>query len=104
MRVITKMLAALSLLLTVIAFSSTAQAQEAQVVLRSTVTGNQEQPKVLYLVPWQKADTPELIYQPLQSLVDGVFEEVGREEFLREIRYRDKIKAAQFSASTPVTE
>ncbi len=68
-------------------------AQEAQVVLRSTVTGNQEQPKVLYIVPWQQADTPELIYQPLQSLVDGVFEEVDRAEFLRELRYRDKIIA-----------
>lgn len=70
-------------------------AQEAQVVLRSTVTGNQEQPKVLYIVPWQQADTPELIYQPLQTLVDGVFEEVDREEFLRELRYREKITANQ---------
>ncbi|ARN72785.1 hypothetical protein [Oceanicoccus sagamiensis] len=71
--------------------SSTLFAQEAQVVLRSTVTGNQEQPKVLYIVPWQQADTPELIYQPLQSLVDGVFEEVDRDELLRELRYQDKI-------------
>ena len=70
-----------------------AQAQEARVVLRSTVIGNQEQPKVLYLVPWQQTESPELIYQPLQSLVDGVFEEVDREEFLRELRYRDKIDA-----------
>ena len=77
------------------------QAQEAKVVLRSTVKGNQEQPKVLYLVPWQKSETPELIYQPLQSLVDGVFEEVGREEFLRELRYRDKINAAQLNLSEP---
>ena len=71
--------------------SSLVTAQEAQVVLRSTVTGNQEQPKVLYIVPWQQAEKPELIYQPLQTLVDGVFEEVDREEFLRELRYRDKI-------------
>ena len=69
-------------------------AQEARVVLRSTVMGNQEQPKVLYIVPWQQAATPELIYQPLQSLVDGVFEQVDREEFLRELRYREKISAS----------
>jgi hypothetical protein len=90
-----KILTALFFMLSVLAMP--VQAQEAKVVLRSTVTGNQEQPKVLYLVPWQKAETPELIYQPLQSLVDGVFNEVGREEFLREIRYRDKIKAAQLN-------
>lgn len=74
--------------------SSLALAQEAKVVLRSTVTGNQEQPKVLYLVPWQQAGSPELIYQPLQSLVDGIYEEVDRAEFLRELNYRQKINAA----------
>lgn len=73
-------------------------AQEAKVVLRSTVTGNQEQPKVLYIVPWQQGETPELIYRPLQSLVQGVFEEVDREEFLRELRYREKINASLISA------
>lgn len=76
-----------------------ASAQEARVVLRSTVMGNQEQPKVLYIVPWQQAATPELIYQPLQSLVDGVFEQVDREEFLRELRYREKISASLQAAS-----
>ena len=67
-------------------------AQEARVELRSTVTGNQEQPKLLYIVPWQQADTPELIYRPLQSLVDGVFEELDRDEFLRELHYQNEIK------------
>lgn len=75
-----------------------AQAQEARVVLRSTVVGNQEQPKVLYIVPWQQAEKPELIYQPLQSLVDGVFEEVDREEFLRELDYQQKVLESQLSA------
>lgn len=77
-----------------------AQAQEAKVVLRSTVTGNQEQPKVLYIVPWQQAGTPELIYRPLQSLVTGIFEEVDREEFLRELRYREKIRTTLTSSTT----
>lgn len=81
-------------------YSTVTLAQEAMVILRSTVTGNQEQPKVLYLVPWQQAETPELIYQPLQSLVDGVFEEVDRDEFLRELRYRQKISTS-LSASEP---
>ncbi len=73
-------------------------AQEAKVVLRSTVIGNQEQPKVLYILPWQKAEGIEWDYQPLQSLVNGVFEEVDRAEFLRELQYQQKINAALESA------
>lgn len=72
-------------------FSIGTVAQEAVIELRSTVVGNQEQPKVLYILPWQQAERPELIYQPLQSLVDGVFEEIDREEFLRELDYREKV-------------
>lgn len=71
--------------------ASSVVAQEARVVLRSTVVGNQEQPKVLYIVPWQQAESPDLIYRPMQSLVDGVFREIDREEFLRELHYQEKI-------------
>lgn len=81
-------------LLIALFISTFAFSQEANVVLRSTVIGNQEQPKVLYIVPWQQAASPELIYQPVQTLVDGVFEEVEREEFLRELRYQDKISSS----------
>jgi hypothetical protein len=82
------------ILLVTVFFSTVAFSQEAKVVLRSTVIGNQEQPKVLYIVPWQQASSPELIYQPVQTLVDGVFEEVERGEFLRELRYRNEISAS----------
>ncbi len=82
------------LMIFLLVISTVSAAQEAQVILRSTVTGNQEQPKVLYIIPWQQADQPELIYQPIQSLVDGVFEPVDREEFLRELDYREKISTA----------
>ncbi len=76
-----------------LAVQSAAQ-DEAKVILRSTVVGNQEQPNVLYIVPWQQAEAPELIYRPLQSLVDGVFRKVDREEFLRELHYQRKIEQA----------
>ena len=94
------MLIRLSFVLSMLVSSLAVQGQEATVVLRSTVTGNQQLPKVLYLLPWQQMQPPELIYQPLQSLVADVFEEVGREEFLRQQRYREKINAAQTNAAT----
>lgn len=65
--------------------------EEAVVVLRSKVTGNQEQPKVLYIVPWQQPDGPGSLYRPLQSLVDEVFEPVERREFVRELNYREQV-------------
>ena len=42
--------------------------QEAVVTLRSTVTGNQEQPKVMYIVPWQPPEYREFQYAPAARL------------------------------------
>ena len=72
--------------------------QEAVVVLQSTVTGNQEQPKVLYIVPWQHPDGPESLYRPMESLVDDVFKPLERVEFVRELNYREMLKESQTTA------
>jgi hypothetical protein len=80
-----------------------AAAQEALVVLRSTVTGNQEQPKVLTIVPWQRPDGPSLLYQPVESLVGEVFAPIDREEFLREIQYRQQSSVVFSPSVTPDT-
>jgi hypothetical protein len=62
--------------------------EEANVVLHSTITGNQEQPKVLYIVPWQPPGGADRLSQPLQPLLDDVFAPVDRAEFQRELKYR----------------
>lgn len=80
-----------NMLLAQAAVSGEGPEEQAVVVLRSTVTGNQEQPKVLYIVPWQQADGPGSLYRPLQSLVNQVFEPVERREFVRELSYRDQL-------------
>lgn len=61
---------------------------EANVVLHSTITGNQEQPKVLYIVPWQPPGGVDQLQQPVQSLLNDVFAPVDRAEFQRELKYR----------------
>jgi hypothetical protein len=59
-----------------------------EVVLKDTVTGNQEQPKVLYIVPWQAADDDTILKQPIASQInDDVFEHVERQELNRELNY-----------------
>jgi len=66
-----------------------ALAQEALVTLQSTVTGNREQPKVMYIVPWQPPDATEFKYSLGGSLAQDLFREVDRDEFVRELKYRE---------------
>ena len=54
---------------------------------RTEITGNQELPTVLYIVPWQKSDPGELMARPGNSLLDEVLAPVDRGEFVREVDY-----------------
>ena len=54
---------------------------------RTEITGNQELPKVLYIVPWQKSDPGDLMGKPVNSLLDEVLAPIDREEFLRQVGY-----------------
>ena len=67
-------------------------ADEANVVLHSTITGNQEQPKVMHIVPWQGPGGGDQLQQPLQPLLNDVFAPMDRGEFLRELKYREMVK------------
>ena len=55
------------------------------------IRGNQELPSVLYIVPWQQAEVPDLSQPPLQSLIDEALLPVDREVFQRQIRYYDTL-------------
>jgi hypothetical protein len=54
---------------------------------RTEITGNQELPKVLYIVPWKKADPGDLMGKPVNSLLDEVLAPIDREEFIRQVDY-----------------
>jgi hypothetical protein len=56
------------------------------------ITGNQELPKVLYIVPWKKSDLGDLLGKPANSLLDEVLQPVDRDVFKRENRYYDALK------------
>ncbi|MCV6604175.1 MAG: hypothetical protein OIF34_02650 [Porticoccaceae bacterium] len=70
-------------------------ADSAIVTLQSTITGNREQPKVLYIVPWQAPDGPESLRQGFQSDLDELFQPVERAEFLRQLKHRGVTTAPQ---------
>ncbi len=54
---------------------------------RTEITGNQELPKVLYIVPWKKSDPGDLMGKPVNSLLDEVLAPIDREEFIRQVDY-----------------
>ncbi len=54
---------------------------------RTEITGNLELPKVLYIVPWQKADPGDLMGKPINTLLDEVLAPIDREEFVRQVGY-----------------
>ena len=54
---------------------------------RTEITGNQELTKVLYIVPWQKADPGDLMGKPINTLLDEVLAPIDREEFIRQVDY-----------------
>lgn len=59
--------------------------REANFNLRTTVTGNQEQPRVMYILPWQSPGSPELEMEMLSSQQDAVFGHVERDELQRSL-------------------
>lgn len=59
-----------------------------EIILRRTeITGNQELPKVLYIVPWRKSDPGDLTGKPINTLLDEVLAPIDRSEFIRQIEY-----------------
>lgn len=53
----------------------------------TAIRGNQELPKVLYIVPWKDPAAVELSGRPVNSLVEEVLAPVDREVFRRQTRY-----------------
>jgi hypothetical protein len=58
---------------------------------RTEITGNQELPKVLYIVPWQKSEPGDLMGKPVNTLLDEVLAPIDREEFIRQVEYYDDL-------------
>ncbi len=67
----------------------------------ATVTGDREQPKVMYIVPWKKSDIGDLAGKPLNSLVDEILAPVDRDVFKREVVYYKAVQADKSQNGAP---
>jgi len=57
----------------------------------TSITGNAELPKVLYIVPWKKSDLGDLVGRPVNTLLDEVLAPVDPAVFQRHLSYYDSL-------------
>ena len=57
----------------------------------TSITGNQELPKVLYIIPWKNSDLGDLVGRPVNTLLDEVLAPVDPEVFRRQLDYYDTL-------------
>jgi hypothetical protein len=60
----------------------------------TTVIGNRELPKVMYIVPWKKSKLSELPSQPFNTLLDEALTPLDRDVFRREVAYYRAVSGA----------
>ncbi len=61
----------------------------------TSITGNAELPKVLYIVPWKKSDLGDLVGRPVNTLLDEVLAPVDPSVFERHLSYYDSLYGKQ---------
>jgi hypothetical protein len=55
------------------------------------ITGNEELPRIMHIVPWKQADPGVLPGRPLNSLLNDIITPIDRHEYRRELRYHDAL-------------
>lgn len=78
-----------------------AQAQERANVDGPAILGNQELPKVLYIVPWKKSVQSEVAGKGFVSVVNEDLVPIDREVFLRQMQFQSQLQARQQPKSAP---
>lgn len=84
----------------VIAQSSVAQ-DDKVLNLEGTFQGNREQPRVLYIVPWQQPGGPPELERPISGEINQLFEPIDRDSFERELKYIKFLQDPDQNSSNP---
>lgn len=70
---------------------STSRAIDSLSLDTSQITGNQELPQVLYIVPWKASDLGDLVGRPVNTLLDEVLSPADREVMKRQVNYYEDL-------------
>ncbi len=72
----------------ILAFTTLSVPAETRIEMQGTsIIGNQELPKILYIVPWKKSGLPRMKRPPISQMINQVLAPLDREEFRRQIYY-----------------
>ena len=68
---------------------SESKRRQQTITIEETIRGNanQEQPKVLTIVPWQQPNEKEALPSPISERLNKQFSTLERDEFRRQIRF-----------------
>lgn len=68
-------------------FTGNAQAEERLEMQGTSIIGNKELPKVLYIVPWKPAEKVDLSTPAYSSVLDDPLQPLERNSFRRQVQY-----------------
>lgn len=57
----------------------------------TAITGYDELPRIMHIVPWKPADLGEIPGRPVDSLLNDIIAPVDRQEYRRQLRYHDAL-------------
>ncbi|MCG6891483.1 MAG: hypothetical protein LJE92_18025 [Gammaproteobacteria bacterium] len=78
-------------------------AQDSLQLEGTSITGNKELPRVLYILPWKTVERFEIESPPITSIMDQELQPLDRATFKRTIHYHQAINA-KAEPVRPVTE
>lgn len=74
-------------LLAAVAYGLPVLAEDRADIDKTSIIGNRELPKVLYIVPWKKPLPDDLSPRPMVSVLDEALAPIDRDVFRRQVRY-----------------
>ncbi len=89
-------------LLIVLLIGLPASAAEEELNLGGTFKGNREQPRVLYIVPWQQPSDTDELDRPVNGLIDNVLTPIDRDVFQRELKYFEALSEGEQQAQDSI--
>ena len=84
----------IKIILPALFFSTTllAQGTEDRLDMEGTsIIGNKESPKILYIVPWKPAQRIDTQAPPVVSILDRPLQQLDRNEFRRQVKFHRKV-------------
>ncbi len=79
------------LIIPILGLSTPLVAQERLEMEGTSIIGNKELPKVLYIVPWKPAQRIDIPTPPITSILDQPLQTIERKAFRRQVKFHQAV-------------